>query len=92
LRLQLLHALLQAINPGLTLGTLARQRRALPLLHQLLSLLDALLTRLRTRLDLFLSSAERGRCGRARWSVDAGRGLCHRRTLRRGNWSPRNVR
>jgi hypothetical protein len=39
----LLHALLQAIDPGLALGTLARQRIPLPLLRQLLALLRDLL-------------------------------------------------
>ncbi|WP_300164332.1 hypothetical protein [Bradyrhizobium sp.] len=38
--LQLLHALLQAIDPGLALGTAARQRIALPLLRELLVLLS----------------------------------------------------
>jgi hypothetical protein len=55
LRLQLLHALLQAIDPALALGTLARNHLTLPLLHDLLSLLDPLLTLLRTRFDLLLS-------------------------------------
>ncbi|WP_225160763.1 hypothetical protein [Bradyrhizobium sp. BRP56] len=43
LRLQLLHALLQAIDPGLPLGGLARERVTLPLLRRLLALLDHLL-------------------------------------------------
>jgi hypothetical protein len=47
LRLQLLHALLQAIDAGLPLSGLARQRLALPLLHHLLALLDELLMLLR---------------------------------------------
>jgi hypothetical protein len=55
LRLQLLHALLQPIDPALPFRTLARQHAMLPLLHYLLPLLDALLTLLRTRFDLFLS-------------------------------------
>jgi hypothetical protein len=38
LRLKLLHALLQAINPDLALGTLPRQRIAPPLLRELLAL------------------------------------------------------
>jgi hypothetical protein len=41
--LQLLHALLQAIDPGLAFGTLARQRIALLLLRELLALLYDLL-------------------------------------------------
>ena len=57
LRLQLLYALLEAIDAGLPLCALARQHVALPLLHYLLSLLDTLLTLLRTRFDLFLSTA-----------------------------------
>ncbi|WP_338833635.1 hypothetical protein [Bradyrhizobium septentrionale] len=51
LRLQLLHALLQAIDPGLPLGGLARQRLALPLLRHLLALLDQLLMLLRAMVD-----------------------------------------
>ncbi|MDI3564188.1 hypothetical protein [Bradyrhizobium sp. Arg816] len=43
LRLQCLHALLQAIDAGLTLRRLARQHHALPLLDVLLTLLYALL-------------------------------------------------
>jgi hypothetical protein len=43
LRLQLLHALLKAIDAGLTLRGLARQHLALPLLDVLLALLDTLL-------------------------------------------------
>ena len=50
LRLQLLHALLQAIDAVLTLRRLARKHLALPLLNNLLSLLDVLLTLLRTLL------------------------------------------
>jgi hypothetical protein len=64
LRLQLLHALLQPIDAGLAIRALARQRLALPLLHDLLSLLDALITRLRARLDLFLSRRPRRDCRR----------------------------
>jgi hypothetical protein len=68
LRLQLLHTLLQAIDAGLPLCALARQCVTLTLLHDLLPLLDALLTLLRTRFDLFLSRRSRargGRCARA---------------------------
>jgi hypothetical protein len=46
LRLQLLHVLLQSIDPGLALGTAARQRVTLPLLRELLVLLKPLFTRL----------------------------------------------
>ena len=49
LRLQLLRALLQAIDAVLPLGALARKHLTLPLLHGLLSLLDALLTQSRAR-------------------------------------------
>jgi hypothetical protein len=42
----LLHVLLQSIDPGLALGTAARQRIALPLLRELLVLLKPLFTRL----------------------------------------------
>jgi len=63
LRLQLLHALLQAIDAGLPICALARQHVALPLLHDVLSLLDTLLTLLRTRFDLFLSRRPRARVG-----------------------------
>ncbi|WP_239629844.1 hypothetical protein [Bradyrhizobium sp. I71] len=52
LRLQLLNALLQAIDAGLALRRLARQRLALSLLHHLLALLDLLLMLLRTLFDL----------------------------------------
>ncbi|WP_456686201.1 hypothetical protein [Bradyrhizobium sp. P5_C11_2] len=55
LRLQLLHALLQAIDPGLALRGLARQHLALPLLHHLLALLDLLLMLLRALVDLLPS-------------------------------------
>ncbi|WP_456821321.1 hypothetical protein [Bradyrhizobium sp. USDA 4502] len=51
LRLQLLHALLQAIDPGLPLGGLARERLTLPLLRRLLALLDHLLLLLRALLN-----------------------------------------
>jgi hypothetical protein len=51
----LLHALLQAIDAALALCALARQQVTLSILHDLLSLLDALLTLLRTRFDLLLS-------------------------------------
>ena len=51
LRLQLLHALLQAIDPGLPLGGLARERVTLPLLRRLLALLDHLLMLLRALLN-----------------------------------------
>jgi len=52
LRLQLLHAPLQAVDAGLTIHGLARKYVALPLLHHLLSLLEALLARLRTLFSL----------------------------------------
>lgn len=74
LGLQLLHALLQAIDPGLALGAAARQRIALPLLGELLVLLIAQFTRghgLRDPLLPLLSFLPRrmrtdcGRCGRA---------------------------
>ncbi|WP_342732557.1 hypothetical protein [Bradyrhizobium sp. B117] len=52
LRLELLHALLQAINAGLAFRCLARQHLALPLLHHLLALLDLLLMPLRALIDL----------------------------------------
>jgi hypothetical protein len=55
LRLQLLYALLQAIDAVLALSALARQHVTLSLLHNLLALLDALLALLRTRFGLFLS-------------------------------------
>jgi len=63
LRLQLLHALLQAIDPGLPLRGLARQRLALPLLRHLLALLDELLMLLRTLLDPLLPLAQLRRAG-----------------------------
>jgi hypothetical protein len=59
LRLQLLHALLQAIDAGLPLCALARQHVALPLLHDVLSPLDTLLMLLRTRFDLLVSRRSR---------------------------------
>ncbi|WP_245334254.1 hypothetical protein, partial [Bradyrhizobium guangdongense] len=52
LRLQLLHALLEAFDAGLTLCRPARQHLTLPLLHDLLALLDLLLSLLRALLDL----------------------------------------
>jgi len=70
LRLQLLHALLHAIDAVLALHALARKHLALPLLHNLLSLLDVLLTLLRTLFDPRLSRRPRAqgwRCARARW-------------------------
>ncbi|WP_407165642.1 hypothetical protein [Bradyrhizobium sp. ORS 111] len=51
LRLQLLHALLQPIDPGLPLRGLARERLALPFLRRLLALLDQLLALLRLLLN-----------------------------------------
>ncbi|UGA45325.1 hypothetical protein HU230_0004590 [Bradyrhizobium quebecense] len=51
LRLQLLHALLQAIDPGLPLRGLVRERVTLPLLRRLLALLDQLLMLLRALLN-----------------------------------------
>ena len=51
LRLQLLNALLQAIDPGLPLRGLARERVTLPLLRRLLALLDQLLMLRRTLLN-----------------------------------------
>ncbi|WP_229164264.1 hypothetical protein [Bradyrhizobium altum] len=51
LRLQLLHALLQAIDPGLPLRGLVRERITLPLLRRLLALLDQLLMLLRALLN-----------------------------------------
>ena len=64
LRLKLLHVLLQAIDPDLALGTLARQRIALPLLRELLALLrdllalrDPLFARLRAQCTLTVSSS-----------------------------------
>ncbi|WP_461354943.1 hypothetical protein [Bradyrhizobium sp. USDA 4454] len=51
LRLQLLHTLLQAIDPGLPLRGLARERVTLPLLRGLLPLLRELLPLLRALLN-----------------------------------------
>ena len=51
LRLQLLHAMLQAIDPGLPLRGLARKRVTLPLLRGLLALLGELLPLLRALLN-----------------------------------------
>ncbi|WP_235983318.1 hypothetical protein [Bradyrhizobium australiense] len=87
LRLQLLDALLQAIDAALTIRALARQHVALPLLHDLPPLLDALLALLRTRFDLFLprrSRAHDRRCAWPRWCGDARfRVPRHGRSLRR---------
>jgi hypothetical protein len=85
LRLQLLHALLQMIDAALPRGALARQHVAPPILHHLCPLLDALLTLLRPRFDLFLSRRSRAGSGRcARWCSDARPGVSrHRRLLRR---------
>ena len=67
LRLQLLHALLQVIDAGLTLHSLARKRLALTLLHDLLSLLNILLTLLRALFLSRLPLADSRRCVGARW-------------------------
>ncbi|WP_246755574.1 hypothetical protein [Bradyrhizobium neotropicale] len=87
LRLQLLHALLEAVDAALPIRGLTRKRLALPVLHDLLLLLDALLALLRALFDLLLSwqpLAHRRRCARARRCGDMGcRSRCHRRTLRR---------
>jgi len=101
LRLQLLYALLQAIDAVLALCALARQRLALPFLPNLLSLLDALLTLRRTRFGLFpprRSLAHGGRSARARWCGDArlrasrhGWSLRRRGTTDLGAW-PCNAR
>ena len=79
LRLQLLHVLLQAIDPGLALGTLARQRIALPLLRELLALLrdllalrDPLFARLRLRHDPLLPRRTRAHGGRCGWAPRFG--------------------
>ncbi|MFB9264708.1 hypothetical protein ACFFWD_16285 [Bradyrhizobium erythrophlei] len=47
----MLHPLLQAIDPGLSLRGLAREHLTLPLLRNLLALLDQLLTLLRALVD-----------------------------------------
>ena len=87
LRLQLLHALLHAIDAVLTLCALARQHVTLPLLYNLLSLLDALLTPRRPRFDLFLSRRSRAHNGRCAWVRRGGdtwlRVSRHRWALRR---------
>jgi len=87
--LQLLHALLQAIDAALALRGLARKRLALPLLHHLLALLDDLLMLLRALLDPLSSRQPLARRRRARVQGGVqGRGdmrrrpLCHGRTLR----------
>jgi hypothetical protein len=79
LRLKLLHALLQAINPDLALGTLARQRIALPLLRELLALLrdllalrDPLFARLRVLHDPLLPRRTRAHGGRCAWAPRFG--------------------
>jgi hypothetical protein len=72
----LLDALLHAIDAVLSLRALARKHLALPLLHNLLSLLDVLLTLLRTLFDPRLSRRPRAqgwRCARARWCGDVRR-------------------
>jgi hypothetical protein len=71
LRLQLLHALLQAIDPDLTLGTLARQRIALPL-RDLLTLRDPLFARLRVLHDPLLPRRTRAHGGRCAWAPRFG--------------------
>ncbi|BBZ93442.1 hypothetical protein BDS110ZK25_10570 [Bradyrhizobium diazoefficiens] len=87
LRLQLLHALLQAIDAGLALGGLARQHLALPLLHHLLALLDLLLMLLRALVDLLPSRQPLAHGRRCAWAGRGGnmrrRPRCHGRTLRR---------
>jgi hypothetical protein len=87
LRLQLLHPLLHAIYTVLTLCALARQHVTLPLLYNLLSLLDALLTLRRPRFDLSLSRRSRARNGRCAWVRRCGdtwlRVSRHRWALRR---------
>ncbi|WP_245162986.1 MULTISPECIES: hypothetical protein [Bradyrhizobium] len=73
LRLELLHALLEAIDAGLTLRRLARQHLALPLLHHLLALLDLLLALLRALFDLIVPRqplARGGRCAGPRRGGD----------------------
>ncbi|MDN5004967.1 hypothetical protein ACFQZO_29365 [Bradyrhizobium sp. GCM10027634] len=61
LGLELLHALLQAIDPGLAFRGLARQHLALPLLHHLLALLRALFDLIPPRKPLVYGR----RCNRA---------------------------
>ncbi|WP_407184522.1 hypothetical protein [Bradyrhizobium centrosematis] len=63
LRLELLHALLQAIDAGLAFRSLARQHLALVLLHHLLALLNLLLALLCALFDLIppRQSLARGR-------------------------------
>ncbi|HEY0849950.1 MAG TPA: hypothetical protein VGD96_08560 [Bradyrhizobium sp.] len=84
--LQFLHALLQAVDAALPRGALTRKRRALPLLHGLLSLLDRLLAPARAGFGLLLPRrprAHRGRCARPRRRGDVGSLLArYRRTLR----------
>ncbi|WP_429104346.1 hypothetical protein [Bradyrhizobium sp. i1.12.3] len=73
LRLQLLHALLQAIDPALPLCGLTRERVALPLLRCLLALLDQLLPLLRALVDPLRRQpplAYARRRGRTRWRGD----------------------
>src|SRR5690242_6408089 len=92
LRLQLLYALLQAVDALLTLHALTRKLVALPLLHRLLRLLDALLAvadplLLRCARDRRGRRARTRRCGdfrrsRARWCSDLRwRTWRHGRTL-----------
>ncbi|WP_334376654.1 hypothetical protein [Bradyrhizobium sp. AZCC 1719] len=87
LRLQLLDALLQAIDAALPLRALTRQHIALALLYHLLPLLEALLALLRTRFDLLPSRRARARdrrCARPRRCGDARFGVPrHGRSLRR---------
>ncbi|WP_246667929.1 MULTISPECIES: hypothetical protein [Bradyrhizobium] len=68
LRLQLLHALLQAIDPGLPLGGLARERVTLPLLRRLLALLDHLLLLLRAPLNALRRRRPLARARRWAWA------------------------
>src|SRR5258706_2005163 len=77
LRLQLLNALLQAIDALLALRALARRHLALALLCGLLPLLDALLA-LAGPLLLRWARARRGRCARARRCGDSRRGRARR--------------
>jgi hypothetical protein len=84
--LQFLHALLQAVDAALPRGAFTRKRRALPLLHGLLSLLNRLLAPARAGLSLLLPRrprAHRGRRARSRRRGDVGSLLSRcRRTLR----------